>query len=466
MVSVSNTGTLLNPVFELNQFISFGTNDKFYQIVEIDYTDDFIVLDRGLETMSLAAGTAINTWTQTMNGVVEATISTNTSDVVYAGQTIKVPNSAVDNYYSYVNDLVNVKNYADFENIESSIRFSGVSNTKLKFIARNPGTWANDLQICIAKPNSFLANAANRANHLTRYAFEGIVLDDLFEYAPTDTEIAIIIKYGTEIVEIFTVDLNQSAKDYNNKSTYIETVINTTSKYVYVKNNVDNSTIADYVLVYNPTTSTYIGTTLTLGYAADSEINTADLLTAYELFSNKEDIDIDIVIANELDNGVSARNLVDTRGDCIGFIGANHSDLVGQKSAIAVSNLIDWRTSGSLNYNDMFIVACGNYKYQYDRYNDRYRWVNIAGDIGGLRAQTTSNRASWWASAGLERGQIQNAIKLAFNPTQGQRDMLYKNGINPICSFPGQGIVMWGQKTLLDKPSSSNINGLSELIAA
>ena len=463
IVTVSNVGTALNPVFELNQFISFGTNDEFYQIVEIDYTDEFIVLDRGLETMSLTAGTAINTWTQTMNGVVEATIPTNTSDVVYAGQTIKVPNSAVDNDYEYVKDLVNVKNYADFENIESSIAFSGVANTKLKFIARNPGTWANDLQICIAKPSSFLANATDRANHLTRYAFEGVVLDDLFEYAPTDSEVAVVIKYGTEIVEIFTVDLSPSAKDYNNKSTYIETVINTSSKYVYVKDNVDNASVADYVLVYNATTSAYIGETLTLSYAADSDINAADLLAAYELFSNKEDVDIDIVIANELDNGVSARNLVDTRTDCIAFVGANYSDLVGQKSAIAISNLIDWRKTGALNYNDMFIVACGNYKYQYDRYNDKYRWVNIAGDIAGLRAQTTSNRASWWASAGLERGQIQNAIKLAFNPTQGQRDMLYKNGINPICSFPGQGIVMWGQKTLLDKPSSFdrvNVRGL------
>ena len=90
------------------------------------------------------------------------------------------------------------------------------------------------------------------------------------------------------------------------------------------------------------------------------------------------------------------------------------------------------------------------------RYNDKNRWINIAGDIAGLRAQTNTNRASWWASAGLERGQIKNVKKLAFNPTQGQRDILYKNGLNPIVSFPGQGTVMWGQKTLLDKPSSSN----------
>jgi phage tail sheath protein FI len=231
-----------------------------------------------------------------------------------------------------------------------------------------------------------------------------------------------------------------------------------------VKDNTGNTnTIADYTLAYDTGTSGYIGSNLTLAYATDSAIQADDLLNAYDIFSNKEELDIDIVIANELDAGASAKVLVDTREDCIGFIGANYGDVVGQKSATAVSNLVAWRQSGSLNYNDMFLVACANYKYQYDRYNDKYRWVNISGDIAGLRAQTSQNRASWWASAGLERGQIKNAIKLAFNPTQGQRDMLYKNGLNPIVSFPGQGTVMWGQKTLLDKPSSFdrvNVRGL------
>lgn len=133
------------------------------------------------------------------------------------------------------------------------------------------------------------------------------------------------------------------------------------------------------------------------------------------------------------------------------------------KASDAVAALIEWRSNGDVNYNNMFVVACGNYKYQYDRYNDKNRWVNLAGDIAGLRTQTSMNRASWWASAGLERGQIKNTKKLAFNPSQGHRDLLYKNGVNPVVSFPGQGTVMWGQKTLLDKPSSFdrvNVRGL------
>ena len=78
------------------------------------------------------------------------------------------------------------------------------------------------------------------------------------------------------------------------------------------------------------------------------------------------------------------------------------------------------------------------------RYNDKNRWVNVAGDIAGLRAQTSSSRASWWASAGLERGQLRGVIKLAYNPNQQQRDALYKKNVNPVVTFPGQGTVMWG----------------------
>jgi len=88
------------------------------------------------------------------------------------------------------------------------------------------------------------------------------------------------------------------------------------------------------------------------------------------------------------------------------------------------------------------------------RYNDVYRWINLAGDIAGLRAQTNSSRATWFASAGLERGVVKNVTKLAFNPTSAQRDLLYKNSLNPVVTFPGQGTVMWGQKTMLDRPSS------------
>ena len=456
-VTVSNVTNL-----SVGNVITIGSFQNVYEITNIDVIDNVITLDRDIEEAPILENT-INLWSQVMNGVVEATDSTNTMTSTVDGVTYNVPDSSVTNKYDYVKTLVPVLNASDFENKIDDIEFAS-GNSKLKIIARNPGTWSNDIQICIAKPESFEANSSTPSTFVKRYAFEGISLDDLFEYAPTGTEVGVIIKYGNEIVEVYRVDFNPLAKDHNNKSTYIETVINNNSLYVYVKDNTANANeIADYTRVFNSTTESYIGSTLTFNYSADSDVDIGDISLAYEIFNNKEELDVDIIIANEIDDGVAAKNLVDERKDCIAFIGSNYGDVVGQKSAVAISKLINWRKTGALNYNDMFVVACGNYKYQYDRYNDKYRWINIAGDIAGLRAQTNTNRASWWASAGLERGQIKNCIKLGFNPTQGQRDMLYKNGINPICTFPGQGTVMWGQKTLLDKPSSFdrvNVRGL------
>lgn len=451
----------------VGMLITFGDaatgSEVVYEIVNI--LGLILTLDRVLDA-SVAASSQVNTWIQSMNGVVEIPKRTNTTtatfqkDATGTTDTIAVPNSAVTSYTKYLNELQVIQNASDYESLETSIAFSNPDNA-LKFIARNPGAWAQEVEICVALPSSFEANAVNPTTFTKRYAFEGILVDDLFEYAPTGSEVGIVIKVGSEIKEVFLVSTNPDAKDHNNKSMYVETVINTQSFYVFAKDNFQ--TPADTTLVYNYATDGYLGSPATFSYALDSSIQADDLANAYDLFSNKEELDIDIVIANELDEGVSAKNLADARQDCIAFIGANYSDTVGKKSADAVAKLITWRKSGAINYNNMFCVANGNYKYQYDRYNDKYRWINIAGDIAGLRAQTSMNRASWWASAGLERGQIKNVTKLAFNPTQGQRDMLYKNGINPIVAFPGQGTVMWGQKTLLDKPSSFdrvNVRGL------
>lgn len=448
--------------------ITFGDaalgEEIVYEIVSI--VGQNVTLDRPLDE-AVATGTTVNTWIQAMNGVVEIPVKSNTTSVLFesdangTSSSINVPNPAVTTYTKYLNELKVIQNASDFETLESSIAFSNPANA-LKFIVRNPGAWGADVELCIALPSSFEANSTTPSSHVTRYAFEGIVVDDLFEYAPTGSEVGIVVKVGTEIKEVFLVSMDPTAKDHNNKSIYVESVINTQSFYVFVKDG-GTDLPADTTLVYNYATDLYVGSPATFTYALDSAIQTDDLMNAYDLFSNKEELDIDIVIANELDAGVSAKNLADTRQDCIAFIGANYGDTVGKKSADAVSKLITWRKSGAINYNNMFCVANGNYKYQYDRYNDKYRWINLAGDIAGLRAQTSMNRASWWASAGLERGQIKNVTKLAFNPTQGQRDMLYKNGINPIVAFPGQGTVMWGQKTLLDKPSSFdrvNVRGL------
>jgi phage tail sheath protein FI len=101
-----------------------------------------------------------------------------------------------------------------------------------------------------------------------------------------------------------------------------------------------------------------------------------------------------------------------------------------------------------------YAVMDSGYKYQYDRYNDKYRYIPLNGDTAGLCARTDYTNDPWFSPGGLNRGQIKNVVKLAFNPNKVQRDNLYKSGINPVVTFPGQGTVLFGDKTLLAKPSA------------
>lgn len=355
-----------------NDLISLGDDNLNFYFVKSVTTDSLagettIVLDRQIET-DFIAGTTVNSYKAHMNGVAEA---------------LKESSTAVITDDMYYGKYLVIENSDDYEMKETSLAFVN-NDSKIKIIAKNPGKWSDKLEIAIAKPSDFGSG---------KKVFDGISLDDLYEYRPTGTQVGIVIRYEEEIKEIFTVDFDINAKDINNKSTYIETVINGSSSYIYIKDNVDvTEDIKSYIFDEEGTIELVLG--------RDSDIQADDLLTAYEVWSNKEEIEIDIIIANELDGGVSAKNLAETRKDCIAFVGANYADTVGKKSSDAVAKLIEWRTTGSLNFNSMFVAAFANYKYQYDRYSDKNRWVNIAGDCAGLRSATNTDRASWWASAG------------------------------------------------------------------
>ena len=372
-----------------------------------------------------------------------------------------------------------IGNETDYENESNSIVFPSETTVVpvLKFLSKNPGAWGNDIQIAIAKPSDFVKTPT--ISNPAKYAFSGISLNDQFDYFPGTSansvsgydEFAVIVKYKDLIVETFIVSFSTAARDANNKSMYVESLINSQSKYVYVKVNdavagtLSGDNIIDSYIHSNNTGHTDFalvsGSDGIYGGVAGA-LTAGEISNAYDIFSNKEEIDIDIVIANE-GNILAAVNLAEGRQDCIAFLGATYGDTVGQAASDAVANIISWRTEGEANINSSYVVVGANYMNVYDKYADKYRWINVAGTLAGLRAQTNTNLASWWASAGLERGQLLNVNKLAFNPNQGQRDFLYKNGLNPIVSFPGQGVVLWGQKTLLDKPSSFdrvNVRGL------
>ena len=449
----------------VDTLLRFEHDGDLYKVVALDNANFEITLDRPLpEDPDYQPVLDSNPLTVevVLNGSAEAVSSENTTAVTYKdenGKTnyLNAPNPVTaEDLFEYTQKEI-ITNDTLFDDNYDSIGFTS-PKSKVKFISRNPGKWSKNIKICIARPESFELNDLSE-NHIPRYAFPGILVDDFFEYAPKDGQVAVLIydEDTDQVVETYIASFDKDAKDSNNKSMYIETLINKNSDCVFCKvNEANNSEIADYTLRYSvdENGTKYIGTSLALKNGEDSSIQADDLIDAYQLFENKEEIDIDNIIGNELDGGKTAIHLVTTRKDCIAFVGAYYDDVVNKKSQKAVENLVQWRKTGDLNVNSMFSVALGNYAQIYNKYSDKNIWVNMAGMCAGLRSQTSKNYDSWWASAGLERGQLQNIVKLAFNPTQAQRDTLYKNSINPVATFPSLGTVLWGQKTLLGNASS------------
>ena len=349
---------------KVGDLVSLGTDTlNFYYVKNVATAvgETTVTVDRNIES-DFAIGAVVNSFKAHMNGLFEGLKSSSTATIT------------PDKYYG---KYLVIENSDEYEMKETSIAFTH-ADSKIKIIAKNPGKWSEKLEIAIANPSDFGTN---------KMAFDGISLDDLFEYRPTGTEVGIIIKYEDEIKEVFTVNFDATAKDINNKSTYIETVINNQSSYIFIK---DNTAVTEALKSY---IFSSVAGTIELVLGRDSDIQADDLLNALDVFSNKEELEIDVIIGNELDSGASAKELAESRKDCLAFIGANYSDVVGKKSSDAVANLIEWRTTGSLNFNSMFVCAIGNYLYMYDRYNDKNRWVNLAGSCAGLRSAVNSDRA-------------------------------------------------------------------------
>jgi len=184
---------------------------------------------------------------------------------------------------------------------------------------------------------------------------------------------------------------------------------------------------------------------------ADGTIGTSEIVTAYGKFSNADEVDISLLISGpgNLTTAVALISLAESRKDCMVFLSPPKSAVVNNAGNEA-TGIVSYRDTLS---SSSYATMDSGYKYQYDKFNDVYRYVPLNGDIAGLCARTDNDRDPWYSPGGLSRGQIKNLIKLAYNPSKAERDTLYVKGINPVVTFPGEGTVLFGDKTLLNKPS-------------
>jgi phage tail sheath protein FI len=211
------------------------------------------------------------------------------------------------------------------------------------------------------------------------------------------------------------------------------------------------------ISVNNIMTSMTVTSDYTLSGGVDDFGSTdADIQNGYVKFTNADEYDISLiplgnvspVTANFIVNAVA-----ETRKDCVVFMSPNDNGApILSTGSTATDAMIEYRNA--TNISSSYAVIDSGYKYQYDRYNDTYRWVPLNGDVAGLCARTDYTADAWYSPGGFNRGQIKNVVKLAFNPGQADRDVLYSAGVNPIVSFPGQGVVLYGDKTMLSRPSA------------
>ena len=191
------------------------------------------------------------------------------------------------------------------------------------------------------------------------------------------------------------------------------------------------------------------------GGSNGSTITDAQLKTAYEKFEDSETVDVGLIMAGPSGSATHVDNLItiaEERKDAIVFASPQRADVVNvTNSNTQMQNVKDFFDSIR---SSSYAVFDSGYKYAYDRYNDVYRFVPLNGDIAGLAARTDTVADPFFSPAGFNRGIIRGAVKLAFNPTKAQRDILYPARVNPVATFPGQGTVLFGDKTALTTPSA------------
>lgn len=309
--------------------------------------------------------------------------------------------------------------------------------------------WAYASQFDSAPGTSTFATLQNASND----ELHVIVIDE--DGAFTGSAGTILEKYAF-------VSKASDARKYDGTNNYYRDVINASSKYIWWMRHTTNvtGTTAWGVVAASASFKSLVGGMQTsLAGAIDDFTDTtgsyAQAGWALYLDDNQYDISLlPVGKANAITANYVIQNICEIRKDCVAFVSPQDnttgavitgSGTSATDAAIIYRNAI---TSSSYGFMDT------GYKYQYDRYNDVYRWVPLNGDIAGLSARTDSTNDAWWSPAGFSRGQIKNVVKLAISPTKTDRDNLYKAGINPVVAFPGQGVILYGDKTLQAKPSA------------
>lgn len=285
-------------------------------------------------------------------------------------------------------------------------------------------------------------------------------------YVTDEVHVAVIDRLGSfsgtpgTVLEAFSgLSRATDAKSNDGAANHYRDVINDTSNYIWVTN--PRATAGVTTAAGLSAASGNLPLVMNLSTGSDglseADIQLADLLRGYDQYKSAESVDVSLLLQGKARGASNAQvvnylidNIAEVRKDCVVFASPPISAVV-RNSGNEATSIVDFRNAIT---SSSYAVLDSGYKYQYDRYNDVYRYVPLNGDTAGLCVRTDSDRDPWFSPAGFNRGQVKNIVKLSYNPDKADRDTLYKAGVNPVVTFPGQGTVLFGDKTLLARPSA------------
>ena len=372
--------------------------------------------------------------------------------------------------------------------IKNKTAFDGATVTSHKFIARYPGVLGNSLAVSVCTGATEFSAAGS-----TDWG-AGQNFDNLFDGAPgTSDFVAGNDADGVDEMHIVVYDKDGLITGEKNKvletfgyvskaadatgptggSIFYETVINTTSKYIYA-GSADLTTVGSnsaYGANSNGNTTAYdtesTATDFDLAGGVDGSTVVGDATTTLNsLFTSREDVEISGLLAphwtaigdhNGTDDVAfvaACVTIANSRKDCIVFASPDVMTATGipEASSVAAASVVAW--TGHLSGRSSYAVLDSGWHHKYDRFSDVNRWVPLAGHTAGIYSRLARDSETFFSPGGFTRGVLSGAGTLAWNPSQTERDALYKNNVNPIVNFPGRGTVLFGDKTYTSKPGS------------
>lgn len=342
--------------------------------------------------------------------------------------------------------------------------------------------WYTNTSISVGNISVPLNSLGGRPGTSQYAADRGIKYDEL-SVAVIDIDGKISGTVGNVVERRTSLSKLSDGRSTENGIVYYKTIINDQSQYVFTGSNTVTSVLtdastgsADFVSWDTETTDIVdngLGTSLNIcgvqefvltAGADDYTYTPSEITDAYDKFSSSDETELDFLLmggsmSDEDGTKTKAAKIVQiaaARKDCIAFVSPHKGNQIGTGG---VSLSAAQQKTNTINFfrnltSTSYAVFDSGYKYLYDRFNDRYRYVACNGDVAGLCVNTSATLADWYSPAGVARGALRNAIKLAYNPSAADRDDLYTNRINPVTTLPGTGITLFGDKTALASTSA------------